>query len=342
MVQSASMIHIRGALNQVGAWSKTEGHGCRAPARQGSPERVPCPSCDSANTCTLGTIPPSIHFAGQKLLKPIPGGQLHRCESCQLCFRFPRLAKGELEALYAQAPADNWQYSPSSRRDWQIASSWILRSNVRPKVLDVGCYDGGFLTFLGEAVEPYGIEFNLEASSRAQAKNIGILGNDFDNLERLSSTFDVVVAMDVMEHCENPARLLRSMAAVVRSGGLLVVSTGNTDSWSWRIMGSRYWYCTVSEHISFTSPKWARRVAPSAGLDVVTIETYSHRGEATHGRRLSDLLKNLAYHCFPDTVAWLRTVGYGGVDAKTHESMAQTPPGWLSAADHYIAVFRKH
>lgn len=194
---------------------------------------------------------------------------------------------------------------------------------------------------MGEAYECYGIEINGKAANRARARNVEIIGEDFNNIGKLTFDFDVVVAMDVIEHAEDPAGLLNSMASVVRPGGFLMLSTGNTASWSWRLMGSRYWYCTVAEHISFINPKWCEQVAPAANLEVVGFECFAHAGDVSLPRRMADLGKNLIYRFFPRTVAWLRSRGLGGVDAMSHKSLASTPPMWFSAADHFIVVFQK-
>jgi hypothetical protein len=39
--------------------------------------------------------------------------------------------------------------------------------------------------------------------------------------------------------------------------------------------------------------------------------------------------------------ARLRRLGFGGVDARQDETLAATPPMWLTARDHFIARFRK-
>jgi SAM-dependent methyltransferase len=209
------------------------------------------------------------------------------------------------------------------------------------RLLDVGCFDGGFLSLVGEGFERFGLEINPEAAERARAKNIEILGADFTGLEKLSEAFDAIIAMDVIEHVENPKALLESMANALRGGGLLMVSTGNTESWTWRMMGSRYWYCTVSEHISFINPSWCWHVAPAAGLEIVGIERFAHQGDASLSQRIAELGKNLFCHLFPGTAAWLRMKGYGGVDTSIDKSTASTPPMWLSAPDHFIVLFRK-
>ena len=57
-------------------------------------------------------------------------------------------------------------------------------------ILDVGCFDGGFLDSLGSRYERHGIEINEQASQEAQRKGVDIIGTDFSDLEKLSGSYD--------------------------------------------------------------------------------------------------------------------------------------------------------
>ena len=45
-----------------------------------------------------------------------------------------------------------------------------------------------------------------------------------------AKNFDVVVAIEIIEHLENPRRVLRELSRIVKPGGLLVISTPNSES----------------------------------------------------------------------------------------------------------------
>jgi hypothetical protein len=105
-------------------------------------------------------------------------------------------------------------------------------------------------------------------------------------------------------------------------------------------MGSRYWYCTVAEHISFVNPAWCHSVAQQTGLSVERIDRFSHSA-TNRTRRLKELAKNVTYMVTPGFMAWLRRKGYGGKDARTYAALADHPPPWPSAKDHFVALFSK-
>src|SRR5579884_3834253 len=117
-----------------------------------------CPDCGEAARF-LGPIPATDVFAGNVLQKLLPSGSLYRCIQCGLGFRWPRVTKENLDGLYVQGGDTTWTASVNRRRDWRLAHEW-LTSNVPSgaAVLDVGCFDGGFLESLTRNYRCFGIE----------------------------------------------------------------------------------------------------------------------------------------------------------------------------------------
>ena len=187
----------------------------------------------------------------------------------------------------------------------------------------------------------YGIEINEKASQVAQRKGVDIIGTDFNELEKLSGSYDGVTALDVIEHVPDPFQFLALLAKVTRPGGTVIISTGNTDALSWRLMGSRYLYCTIAEHISFINKRWCYQAASRLGLQVYRIEKFSHM-KVKLPRRVSELFKNMFYLFFPRAAAWLRKKSLAGqVDASIDSSLQNHPPVWVSAKDHFMIMFHK-
>ena len=290
----------------------------------------------------VGAIPPVIFFAGRLLNKPFSGGQLFRCWKCNVAFRYPQPDKKILDELYRQGKSDNWQRVHSERQDWKIASTWITQYlKYHSAVLDVGCFDGGFLKALSTVHDCFGIEIHEAAGKNALENGIQIIGKDFADLTDVGITFDAVTSFDVIEHTQNPLEFLRQMAKVTKSGGIVIVSTGNCDTFSWRLMGSRYWYCTIGEHMSFISPKWCEWAGNQLGLELKQVIKFSHASTAWR-QRVEDVVKNLLYAASPRGFARLRQMGLGGAECRAHKEMLMHPPSWMSAKDHFICVFEKN
>lgn len=297
-----------------------------------------CPGCHSADVSIVGAIPDAFEFAGRTLDSPLAGGSLFRCNVCGLHWRHPQPSKHELDALYRQGAPASWQYHPAKRRDWQIASAIIHKSSDIVSVLDVGCFDGRFLDQLGSGYHRAGIEVHPLAAEHAAAKGIEIVGHDFSDLDTLHPAFDVVVALDVIEHVGNPQAFLASLVRVARPGGMIVVSTGNTAAMSWRLMGGMYWYCSIAEHISFINPHWCKRTADRLGLTIESLVTFSHE-PAKMSESFIQATTNLLYRFLPNLAYDLRRL-YAASKGKTVRPSDRTPPHWRSAKDHMLIAFR--
>ena len=297
-----------------------------------------CPDCFSTSLCRIGSIPDAFEFAGKMLDSPLAGGSLHRCNKCSLHWRHPQLGKAKLDALYRQGNADSWQDNPEKRLDWQLGTALIRKMKSATSVLDVGCFDGRFLEYLGKPYLRAGIEVHPLAAKRAAEKGIQIVGHDFSALDTLTVPFDVVVALDVIEHVNNPRELLASLVQATRPGGLVIVSTGNTAAWPWRLMGGMYWYCSIAEHLAFINPDWCTRAAAKMGLEIEQVSTFSH--EPT--KMLASVTQagaNIFYHYLPDLAYKIRCLD-ARLKRKVNRPSFKTPPHWRSAKDHFLVAFR--
>ena len=299
-----------------------------------------CPSCGSSTPSLIGPIPGSNAFAGRHLDRILPGGSLWKCSNCYLHFRSPILAKDDADELYRQGSSQSWAEPLSQRVDWQIVKKVISATPDIKSIIDVGCYDGRLLDQFGSEYIKLGIEVHQDAANIAKDKGIHIVGNDFESIPTLSSKLDAAVAIDVLEHVKNPLGFLEQVSSLVRADGLIIISTGNSHSWHWKLMGSFYWYCHVAEHISFINPPWVKYSASLLSLSVLKILFFSH-AEGGFRKFVSQFLANFTYRLSPYLFSRLRFLGLGGLDVQSLPGLSLTPPYWLSAKDHMLIVYRK-
>ena len=235
-----------------------------------------------------------------------------------------------MDELYASGRDDTWADEPTTRPDWKLVGD--LLTGVAPgSVLDVGCFDGRFLSTLNSKWRRFGIEIQQAAAEKAKGRGATILGSDFLDIK---GSFDAVVAFDVIEHVTDPAAFLRRMADATASGGIIVISTGNTDSLSWRLMKGSYWYCRFPEHISFINPRWCKHQAKDLGL-AVEIYRFSRAGGSLP-KKLWELGANVLYLMLPA----LNATGLRPSNGKIGR-LAKEGPLWSSSNDHMIVLFRK-
>ena len=135
--------------------------------------------------------------------------------------------------------------------------------------LDVGCGGGTLVRALrARGIAAEGVEPNEALFAR-------FLGGDdrfHHGLDELAGRrFDVVSALDVLEHVPDPVPFLRSLADVVAPQGVVLISTPDAGSAAARVLGRR-WHHYNRYHSSFFSPATLERAASAraaaGGLDV--------------------------------------------------------------------------
>jgi 2-polyprenyl-3-methyl-5-hydroxy-6-metoxy-1,4-benzoquinol methylase len=236
-----------------------------------------CRICGSRHLLNFGVLPRLNKFAGQDLNYELPKTSLYKCLDCLLVFRNPVLSVCEYNSLYQQADSSVWSNGNQVLRyDQSLVIDIISKSNhYSGKVLDVGCYTGELLKALPEGFIKYGVEMSERAAKVASSYGISILS---DNLYELNTSlkFDFILAVDVIEHTHNPEAFILTLVEMLSSGGKLVISTGNTDSWLWRLLKSKFWYCKYPEHISFIGIKWLIKFTLRKNLKLSEIHIFNY------------------------------------------------------------------
>jgi SAM-dependent methyltransferase len=288
-----------------------------------------CRTCGAASVSLLGSLPEGSVFAGQSLPTSLPGGSLWRCMACGFVFRDPLLSDQVYEDLYRNGKLGVWD-SEQIREDFRLVREELLSSEgTQIDVLDIGCYTGQLLTSLPSTFRIFGVEPSKEAARIAAIRGVTIVAETLNHLATINSSYDVITACDVIEHVPNPLQFLMQLRSKLNSGGCIVLTTGNCDSWLWRYLGSTYWYCYFPEHISFIGTKWVREVNRHMPLQLVRFTPFNYRGG---GVSIPRLVAALLHQWSPDLYRSLRRRSASAGDNAL-------PPGGGAIKDHMLCVF---
>ena len=164
--------------------------------------------------------------------------------------------------------------------------------------LDVGCGAGLLaepLARLGAKVTAVDAAPELVAVARDHAIGQGLqIDYRATGVEDVGGRYDLVTAMEVVEHVADPQLFIDALAARLASGGLMILSTPNRTAWSKLLtitLAEGFGQIPKGTHDfdKFIDPDTMRGLLAHAGLEVIDFEGIAM--SPTRGLHLSEDLK---------------------------------------------------
>ncbi len=172
------------------------------------------------------------------------------------------------------------------RAENAVRIPWILSEIGEAKtVLDIGC-GAGILTntFAQKGHRVSGIDLSAPsievARGRDTTRQVDYRVASAYELPYPDQTFDVVCAMDVLEHVEEPLRLIQEASRVLKPGGLFFFHTFNRNWLSYLLIIKGVDWAVPNApknmHVYplFIKPRELREMALSQGLEVVQMRGF--------------------------------------------------------------------
>jgi len=204
------------------------------------------------------------------------------CRNCTFVFKSPTPTDAYLHRHYVES-GEAYLTSLAEeldevRRDFHIARHLLCDAFPRGgSILDVGCASGFFLETLGQNWNRHGLEvFHLAAERARQRPRIVVHECEFASAGFDKESFDVVSLFDVVEHLSDPLPLFREARRIVKSGGWLILGTGNAGSFAARTSGSRWTYMCLPEHLSFFTRRALRNGLAKVGFSQINFKRLHH------------------------------------------------------------------
>lgn len=150
-----------------------------------------------------------------------------------------------------------------------------LQGIKQGKVLDVGCAYGFVLKKFPDSFEKFGLDISEHAIAETRKRlpeAILKVGGAEDKLPFTENFFDIVICNDVIEHLENPRAALENIKRVLKTGGVLYITTPNLN---W-LRKKLFAYADKKEHhISLFQHKTLFNLLNEVGFDIVDHWTYT-------------------------------------------------------------------
>jgi SAM-dependent methyltransferase len=203
--------------------------------------------------------------------------ELAHCATCR--FSFVVDPPADLETLYDEAyyrgkgadPMVDYEREledPHTVRvyEWQGILEIIrtLRGSFSDvRWLDYGCGLGGLVRCgRRRGIDIYGFDEGYAADRMRQD---GIPPLTRSELDAAAGSFDVITALEVMEHFADPMPPLREIATLLRPGGVFFLTTGNAEPFRGRL--EKWAYVQPDVHLSFFEPGTLEFAFRALGLE---------------------------------------------------------------------------
>lgn len=204
--------------------------------------------------------------------------ELRHCAACRFSFvadPWTNFAAIYSEAYYRGKGADplvDYEFELNHPDETIRSYEWegLLRvvSGLVPisqetRWLDFGCGNGGLVRYVRQNTACDMVGFD-EGYIVARAKEMGLPLISREKLETSEGCFDVVTAVEVLEHTVDPVGTVRLIRRLLKPGGLFFLTTGNARPFRRRL--AQWSYVIPEIHISFFEPETIARIMKSVDL----------------------------------------------------------------------------
>jgi SAM-dependent methyltransferase len=155
-----------------------------------------------------------------------------------------------------------------------------------PALLDIGCGYGHLLGRFADRYRLFGVELSEHAVARARARvnRALILRADLERGLPFGPALDVAVAVNVIEHLEDPKAGVDNIARVLVPGGLCVIHLPTINNRTSRFI-YRLAYARDPTHVYRPSGREVRALFESSGFERLEESYAPHRGWLGAARR---------------------------------------------------------
>lgn len=197
------------------SWNRVDSFGGNSTSPALTAHR-PCPVCGSVRSSAATVLNAFQFFTDSPCEPKRTDVRQCLCLDCFAIYMNPGYTNYGFKTLFAEAGCSYGSTSgrADEQRDW-LKGRGLLAQGMR--VLDVGCYDGGFLSKLPENVSKTGVDIDLPAILRGRERHasagIEFIHGDFETFN-IDKTPDLITAFHVLEHLPGPVEVLKKLRSI--------------------------------------------------------------------------------------------------------------------------------
>lgn len=194
-----------------------------------------------------------------------------RCTACGVCAT--EIHTDDLSPYY---PTKYRRYTPFILTILKTlyrlrVARWSSQFSQPGYAYEMGCADGFMLDALRQkGWKVLGSERNDDMLVIARENGIPVFAGEPESLPQ-EPTFDLIILFQVLEHLPEPAKTLKTLSALLKPGGRLVIGVPNHASWQAAVGREQWFHLDVPRHLFHYTPDALRQAMGRVGLTVVDV-----------------------------------------------------------------------
>ncbi len=201
-------------------------------------------------------------------------GQIVRCKNCNLVYVNPRAEQKKIIKAYADV--ESLGYLKEKKQKYRDAKKILklIENYQKPgKLLDLGCFVGFFLRQAErQGWDVYGVEPSRWAVSIANKLGLkNVKQGSLESVKLKDNFFDAVVMIEVIEHLDNPYKVLTLLNKKLKIGGTLAIVTPKFDSIYSKLLKNNWWFIE-NVHLYYFTEKTISKILKKTGFKIIKIK----------------------------------------------------------------------
>jgi len=201
---------------------------------------------------------------------------IYECSKCKIIFSelIFKMDENEIEKNYQDVSDDKYISQIKFKKYYfeKLCNKISRFINKDMNALEIGSYYGVLGSVLKDRVKNYsGLELSTHGSNYARKNfNLNIYNETIENHLKKNIKYDLIIMADVMEHFNDPFKVLSQINKLLNKNGKLILTTFNIDSLYARFTGKNY-HWIIPFHMVYFSNKTLETFGRNNNFELVKI-----------------------------------------------------------------------
>lgn len=201
-----------------------------------------------------------------------------KCAACGLIFADAHIDADALKQLYQQSYFFGDEYlnyvddKPFLQKNLSARVRTLRRFSTSGNLFEIGCAYGFFLELAQKYWDAEGCDISAQACSYAREHGQNAVCGEFMSLDVKENRYDVVALWDTIEHLARPDLYIERASRILKTGGILCATTGDSGSLMARMRKQRWRLIHPPTHLYYFNRATMERLLTNNGLEIVHFE----------------------------------------------------------------------